>query len=836
MTIRRTTAAIVIAVAIGLVLTTEVISRVLIRDGFDDLEMSTAETDLQRAQHAIEREVERLELSVLDWAEWDDTYQFVETADESYIISNIDVETLEALDLSLFAIIRADGTHAVARSEDRETGAPLPIPAELTNLLAIPETPEDLEQYGSSGILGLSAAPMAYAAYPVLRSDGSGPPNAVLVMGRYLDDTAVARLSETTLLDLSIVPGSAEREIDALSNQVLLAREGVPVVRGDAAYALEIRLPRDIASRGRATTSAMLFSVGAAGLGFGIVTFLLLELMVLRRLGRLGAAMGKLGQKGDLTARLDESGSDEIARLAGDINSMLMALERSEEQFRRVVESASDGIVLVRDGQVAFANPAARSLFGWPVDGELGGIEADGGLPPELSEQVRLAAQGEQSQSGRTIQATITSASGVRGLAEVSIGTVETRQGPAVHLLVRDISERARAEEQRIALERKIQEAQRLESIGLLAGGVAHDFNNLLMAISGNASLARLSVEDVPEAVEALDEIESATSRAADLTRQLLAYAGRGRLMVTTFDLSALTAETARLVRRIGGRETTIHLELAAELPHVEGDETQVRQVVMNLLTNAFDATANGGGAVTIRTGLVELSAEQRAELPFETEGSAGPFVALDVIDEGEGMVASALAQIFEPFFSTKGAGRGLGLAAVRGILRAHGGAITVTSEAGEGTHFRVLFPAAVRAETAATVEPSEEPCASPGRALAVDDEESVLGVAARMLGRLGYEVTRATDGDEACEQVDSGEFDVVLLDVAMPRMNGVEAFREIRAQHPHLPVVLMSGYTFQELPADVAGDPLLTFIQKPFTYVSLASAISSVAGEAGKE
>ncbi len=828
MTIRRTTAAIVIAVAFGLVLTTEVLSRTVIRDGFDDLETAAAETDLERAQHAIDREVERLERSVLDWAEWDDTYAYIETRDPAYITSNVDVATLEALELSLFAIIGADGSPILVRSEDRETGAPLPFPSELVGYLQIPSSEEELGEYTSSGVLGLSAAPLAYAAHPVFTSLGDGPAPAVLVMGRYIDDTAIQRLSETTLLDLAVSAGSSDREVIELSDSRLLAREGIPVSGGDAGYTLEVELPRDIASRGRATTTALVIGVGAAGFGFAVVTFLLLEVLVLRRLGRLGHAMGRLGQKGDLTARLDSSGTDEIARLAGDINAMLTALERSEEQFRRVVESASDGIVLVREGRVTFANAAARAFFGWEQEPGPGGMALDLALPAELAAEARQIAEDARPGGGSRIQSAIRASDGARRLAEVSIGSVTTRQGPAVHLLVRDITERARAEEQRLALERKMSDAQRLESIGLLAGGVAHDFNNLLMAIAGNASLARLSTNGHAEAEEALGEIEAATARAADLTRQLLAYAGRGRLVVSTFDLSALASETARLVRRIGGRETPVHMELAEHLPHVEGDETQVRQVVMNLLTNAIDATAGRPGAVTIRTGVSELSEEQVAELPFESDAVPGPYVTLDVIDEGEGMVASALAQIFEPFFSTKGPGRGLGLAAVRGILRAHGGAITVTSEPGTGTHFRVVLPAATPVERS-TELPVEVVSPAHGRALAVDDEEAVLGVASRMLARLGYDVEHATDGDEACVTVQGGEFDVVLLDVAMPRMNGVDAFRQIRATYPSLPVVLMSGYTFQELPPDVAGDPHLTFVQKPFTFVSLAAAIHAV-------
>ncbi|HEX3233209.1 MAG TPA: ATP-binding protein [Gemmatimonadales bacterium] len=365
---------------------------------------------------------------------------------------------------------------------------------------------------------------------------------------------------------------------------------------------------------------------------------------------------------------------------------------------------------------------------------------------------------------------------------------------------------------------------QKLESIGVLAGGIAHDFNNLLHVVLGNADLARNHLPPDSPALETLDEVIRAARRATDLTRQLLAYSGKGAFVLRHLDLSREVREMATLLRTAIARQATLVWELDPDIPAVSADETQIRQILMNLLTNASDALGDNPGTITLRTGTV---------LVEEPEAS-GEFVYLEVADTGIGMASETLQRIFDPFFSTKFAGRGLGLAAVMGIVEAHHGLIRIRTAPGEGTAFRVLFPAAhVEADAADTPAFAPNDWRGKGTLLIVEDEEGVRVVAERMLTGLGFQVLAAEDGREALKIVAARaeELAAVLLDLSMPRMGGPETFRRLRAVQPRLPVVLMSGYTEQEVaPQFLEGGPgPVAFLQKPFLPGDLVAVLRHV-------
>ncbi len=371
------------------------------------------------------------------------------------------------------------------------------------------------------------------------------------------------------------------------------------------------------------------------------------------------------------------------------------------------------------------------------------------------------------------------------------------------------------------ASEASARHVQKLESIGVLAGGIAHDFNNLLHVVLGNADLARLQLPGEAPAREHLDEVVRATQRAAELTQQLLAYSGRGAVEIRHLDLSHEVREMATLLRTAISKQATLVWELAPDLPAISADPTQVRQIVMNLITNASDALTDAPGSITLRTG--------RADDPAE-ESSAKDFVFLEVSDTGCGMETSTLQRIFDPFFSTKFTGRGLGLAAVIGIVEGHHGHVRIRTAPGEGTTFRILFPAV---PALPDVEPRRTSGANwrgRGTVLLVEDEEGVREVVTRMLERLGFRVLSAEDGIAALEALDHGDAVVtaVLLDLSMPRMGGSDALRHIRERRPDLPVVLMSGYTQQEVAPRhlIAEGGAAGFLQKPFLPEDLASAL----------
>jgi PAS domain S-box-containing protein len=409
----------------------------------------------------------------------------------------------------------------------------------------------------------------------------------------------------------------------------------------------------------------------------------------------------------------------------------------------------------------------------------------------------------------------------------------------AEDLLLREQAARHAAE----ASEAQSRHVQKLESIGVLAGGIAHDFNNLLHVVLGNADIALSQLPPGAHAREPLEEVVRATLRAADLTRQLLAYSGKGAFVIRHLDLSNEVREMATLLRTAIAKQAVLAWELAKDLPAVSADPTQIRQIVMNLITNASDALGEDGGTITLRTGVVsttELQSDRVESIRPGEEGqpASGAYVYLEIADTGAGMTPDTLNRIFDPFFSTKFTGRGLGLAAVMGIVRAHKGLIRIRTAPGEGTSFRVLFPL-----LAGPAAKEEKPAMArsgwrgSGTILVVDDEEAVREVAERMLQEIGFDTLLAEDGRQALEimKKDSSKITGVLLDLSMPHMGGQETFQRLRKRHPGLPVVMMSGYTEEVVAEQLGESPDTTgFLQKPFLAEDLVTAFRRFADAPG--
>ncbi len=408
-----------------------------------------------------------------------------------------------------------------------------------------------------------------------------------------------------------------------------------------------------------------------------------------------------------------------------------------------------------------------------------------------------------------------------------------------VMLMVADVTRQVQAEEDREHLQAQIQHAQKLESLGVLAGGIAHDFNNLLVGILGNADLALMEMSDLAPARPSVEEIKNVAVRASELTQQMLAYSGKGRFVIRAVDLNDLVEEMLHLLEISITKKAVLQRYLAREIPPVEADVSQLRQVVMNLITNASDAVGESSGTITLRTGVVDADDQYLRDAVLERDLQPGRYVWLEVSDTGCGMDEETQAKIFDPFFTTKFAGRGLGLAAVLGIVRGHGGTIRLYSELGRGTTFKVLMPACERpAEVPDLVPAADESPTHGGKAvvLLADDERTVRDVASRLLSRKGFEVILAEDGREAVELFHSekGRVDVVVLDMTMPHLNGEEAFREIRRLRPDVPVLLSSGYNEQETVSRFVGKGLAGFIPKPFESSTLIAKVREAVGGNG--
>jgi CheY-like chemotaxis protein len=376
-----------------------------------------------------------------------------------------------------------------------------------------------------------------------------------------------------------------------------------------------------------------------------------------------------------------------------------------------------------------------------------------------------------------------------------------------------------------------MREAQKLESIGLLAGGVAHDFNNLLTGILGNTSLVLDELPTSSRLRPLLENVMLASERAADLTRQLLAYSGKGRFFVQPRDVSTLVREIGSLIQSSIPKKVQLQLELAEDLPAVELDSAQMQQLLMNLVINGAEAIGEGrNGVVRVRTLLRDVDQMYIARNHFAVDPAPpGRYVAIQVEDNGCGMEDGVRRHIFDPFFTTKFTGRGLGLAAALGIVRGHKGSIRIESEPGRGTTFEVLLPAGSeqRVEETPAAEPRKE-LRGAGAILVVDDEELVRKLARATLTHFGYTVLEAANGAEAVEvfREHADEISLVLLDMMMPVKGGEEALEEIRAIRPEATVIGSSGFNESVAKERFGGHGLASFLQKPYSARLLAERV----------
>ncbi len=512
------------------------------------------------------------------------------------------------------------------------------------------------------------------------------------------------------------------------------------------------------------------------------------------------------------------------------------ALRESNEALQALIQASPVAInVLDPEGNVKLWNPAAERMFGWREE------EVLGRFLPYVSEENR---EEHRALRERVLQGEPFTGVEVRrrrkdgSPIDISVSTAPLRDAKgnitAIMSVNLDITERKRAEEEREKLEAQMREVQKLESLGVLAGGIAHDFNNLLMAILGNADLALLSLSPASPVRQNLEEIVRASQRAADLCRQMLAYSGKGRFVVDRYDLSEIVREMAQMLEVSVSKKASLRYLFAEELPPVEADATQMRQIIMNLITNASEALGDESGVISVATGVMECDRAYLSESYLDDKLPEGWYVYLEVSDTGCGMDAETRSRIFDPFFTTKFTGRGLGLAAVLGIVRGHKGAIKVYSEPGKGTAFKILLPALEwkPGDRPRIAEQSAAPRGG-GTILLVDDDAYVRDVGSKMLERLGFQVLTAANGREGLDvfRRRGAQIDCVILDLTMPEMGGEEAFRELRRLRSDVCVILSSGYNEQDVVQRFVGKGLAGFVQKPYTVAKLGEILNLVFG-----
>lgn len=512
------------------------------------------------------------------------------------------------------------------------------------------------------------------------------------------------------------------------------------------------------------------------------------------------------------------------------------ALRESEQKYRTILENIGEGYYEVDlKGNLTFFNHALSAILGYEPS-EMTSMNYRTYMDEETAPRV-FQTFNQVYRTGQTacvLDWELRRKDGSRCYVEVSVSLMTDPAGRPAGFrgIARDVSERLRAEQAHKALEAQIQQAQKLESLGVLAGGIAHDFNNLLMSIMGNVDLALTDLNPAAPACAYLREAETAAKRAAELCGQMLAYSGRGRFVIERFNLNQVVEEMSQLLRVSISRRALLQCHLEPDLPSIEGDVTQIRQIVMNLIMNASEALGGNDGVVTLRTGSRFCDREFLRQAYLADMLREGQYAFLEVTDTGCGMDEATMSRIFDPFFTTKFAGRGLGLAAVLGIVRGHDGTVKVTSTPGRGTVFSVFFPCR---EATAPVKHAEPSGAAGWRAtgtiLVVDDEDAVRRVGKRMLEHFGFQVLTAEDGLQGVEvfRAHAAEIRAVILDLTMPRMSGQEAFRAMRRIKPDVPVILSSGFPQEELTEDFTTENIADFIQKPYQTAVLAQKLRRV-------
>jgi two-component system CheB/CheR fusion protein len=525
--------------------------------------------------------------------------------------------------------------------------------------------------------------------------------------------------------------------------------------------------------------------------------------------------------------RIEEDGRTGLILLT--FEDVTDRVRTAEARYRRLFEAAKDGMLIVdaETGEITDANPFLIALFGYPrseiVGRKVWEIEPLSDVPEVKSTLPRVRGQ----EMARFPDLLLKSKSGRAVAVEVVANEYAEGERRVIQFNIRDVTERKR-------FERQLQHTQKLESLGLLASGIAHDFNNLLTGIMGNASLGLTQLPETTPIRRYLREIVSAGERAADLTRQMLAYAGKGRFVVERIDLSQMVREIEPLIHTSIPKMVAIQLELGAELPAVAADPGQIQQLVMNLIINGAEAIGEGNpGTVVIRTQARNLDPEDIRKEFQNDPLIPGIYVAIEVRDTGSGMDEATKNKIFDPFFTTKFQGRGLGLAAVSGIVRAQRGVVRVYSSPGRGTSFQILLPAAMAkaADRTPRAAPAEIP--ADGTILFVDDEEMLRMLAKSALERNGWRVLLAENGAEGVRlfQERRNEINVVILDMAMPVMGGGEALDRIKGIQSGVPVIIATGYGETEAEQHFAGKAMAGFLQKPYTVSQLMETIAVAIG-----
>jgi PAS domain S-box-containing protein len=851
--LRRKTLLIVAITMVGLVGGLYILSRAILLRSFSKLEADFARENIERASSALTNEINTLDQTTGEYGAWDQTYRFVHDRNADYAKSEFPASTFLELKINFVAIFDEQGTLVFSKGFDPERGGETFLPVGLKDhlqphsLLVKHASPESRV----SGILMLPDGPALVDSRPVLTSDSRGPVGGAVVMGRLLDNTEISHLgsmTHMTLVDQRLDQGSlspdfqkADQEITSANpiaiqpedDSSLAAYQKINDIYGKPALLIQVTLPRMIYEQGRTSQLQFLLLLLAAALVFGAVSLYLLERFVISRIANLTESITQIGTSGNLSARLEVSGKDELAFLGTAINGMLEDLENSQIDRHEgrtrlsLIMEKMPAVLWTTDKELRFTSGMGAGLEKLGArSSEMTGKTLFEYFQTDNPELVPIHAH-RRALAGESVTYEF---EWQNLIFETHVQPLHSSEGELLGVIgvALDITDRKHLADQ-------LRQSAKMQAVGELAGGVAHDFNNLLMVVKGHAEMLTDRFAQIPTEVSApvrhnVEQIQQAAERAAALTRQLLAFSRMQVLQPRVLDLNNAVAGMIQMVSRVIGENIELAFLPGGNLGAVKADPTQMEQVVLNLVVNARDAMPDGG-RLTIETSNVELDRDYAAH---HAVVEPGPYVMLTVSDTGTGMDDATQARIFEPFFTTKeqGRGTGLGLATVYGVVKQSGGYIWVYSEIGHGTTFKVYLPQVRSEAEKAAVEKVPSGAARGNETiLFVEDEESVRELVCEYLQARGYKILEASDGLQAIDLAakHDGKIQLLITDVVMPRLSGRELATRLAAKRPNLKVLYISGYTDDSIFRHGVLEGGMAFLQKPFNLKAIAQKVREV-------
>jgi PAS domain S-box-containing protein len=835
------------------------IQKFIVFPNFEVLENEQVEKDMERIRLALQNEVRQIDMICHDWSSWDDAYEFVQTGSPEFIESNLVDLTFVTNRINLLYYLNHQSRVIWGNAFDLNTMTPFHLPEfppdifpENHPLTVFPEAQSEPGDWVLKGFLITGHGLMVVSSRPVLTSTEKGPVKGTMIMGRLITEEMTRFLNQQTQVQFIIQ--HIQSNPDGTLSDKLTEKPNVSIQRthnrslsvvatyadimGKPAFRIIAEIPRSIIEKGAQSVHTSLWMIVAAGLITLITLLLIIEQTAIKPLIKLSSHAESIRRSKDLSRRIAMTEKNEIGNLSLVFDSMVGELEKamnrvgkSEEMFRLISENSLALVGMAQGGKFIYVNPTAADTAGYGLD-EMVGLDLWQLVYPEdrdiLWEKIQQRSAKDPANNRYEFRY-ITRKGNVRWLEMLVVPIVyegeKTILGHGI-----DITERKKAEADKISLEKRLRTAEKMESLGMLAGGVAHDLNNVLGALVGYSELMLMEIRDGDPLRERVAKIMQSGQRAAEIIQDLLTLTRRGVKISEIINLNGMIRDCFSLPEfeklNFHYPDVKIHTDLDCNLLNIRGSLVHLSKTLMNLVSNAAEAIF-GPGEIRIRT------ENRTVEKPIQgyDDIMPGDYVVLSVCDDGKGISSADIGKIFEPFYTRKVMGRsgtGLGLAVVWGTVKDHNGYIDVKSHEGSGTAFTLYFPITREVSPEEPQEMDTSRFMGRGESiLVVDDVPEQRELAENMLTKIGYHVHAVHSGEKAVVYLKTQKPDILLLDMIMaPGMDGLETYKKILEINPHQKAVIVSGFSETDRVQCALDLGIGSYVSKPYVLEKIGMAI----------